>query len=242
MVIDAIECAVADCLEGQSRGLVTAPINKAAVQKIGFEFPGHTEFLAHLCASEREVPTAIMMLAHESLRVVPLTIHVALAKVPKLIKQAMIVEHVQIIERDLKNRFGIQAPRIAVTGLNPHAGEEGAFGLEDIEEIIPAIRILQQQGIEAHGPFPADTAFHLPNWHSFDVVVAMYHDQALIPIKTVAFDEAVNVTLGLPIVRTSPDHGTAYDLAGSGKVSTKSMLAAIRLADKMSVSTAGQKK
>lgn len=234
LVIKSIEHAVASCFRGQCRALVTAPINKAAVKRIGFDFPGHTEFLAHLSTRNGILPTPIMMLAHEGLRVVPLTIHVALSRVPDMIKKSMIVEHIQIIAADLRMRFNINDPRIAVTGLNPHAGEEGAFGDEEFCEIAPAIAALKEDGLNVEGPFPADTAFHLPNWKRYDVVVAMYHDQALIPIKTVAFDSAVNVTLGLPLVRTSPDHGTAYDLAGTGKASASSMLAAIKLADLLS--------
>lgn len=234
LVMQSIKLAVESCLAGESRGLVTAPLNKSAIQRLGFQFPGHTEYLAHLCAKDGTSPTPIMMLAHEGLRVVPLTIHVALSAVPGMITHAMIVKHVQIIAADLQKRFGIKQPHIAVTGLNPHAGEDGAFGHEDMQEIVPAIASLKQAGLNVEGPFPADTAFHLPNWEKFDVVVAMYHDQALIPIKTVAFDSAVNVTLGLPIVRTSPDHGTAYDLAGTGKASASSMLAAIKLADRLS--------
>ncbi len=234
LVIQSIKLAVESCLAGESRGLVTAPLNKGAIQRLGFQFPGHTEYLAHLCAKDDISPTPIMMLAHEGLRVVPLTIHVALSAVPGMITHAMIVEHVQIIAADLQKQFGIEQPHIAVTGLNPHAGEDGAFGHEDAQEIVPAIASLKETGLNVEGPFPADTAFHLPNWEAYDVVVAMYHDQALIPIKTVAFDRAVNVTLGLPIVRTSPDHGTAYDLAGGGKASTSSMLAAIKLADRLS--------
>ncbi len=234
MALESISRATEDCLDGICAALVTAPINKAAARQVGFEFPGHTEFLAHLCAKETAALTPIMMLAHEQLRVVPLTIHVALRAVPDMISQTMIEQHVGIIARDLTNRFGIKNPKIAITGLNPHAGEEGAFGLEDRDRIIPAIKALRAKGIDAMGPVPADTAFHLPNWERFDVVVAMYHDQALIPIKTVAFDEAVNITLGLPVVRTSPDHGTAYDLAGTGTASTKSMQAALLEAHRLS--------
>ncbi|MCF6302296.1 MAG: 4-hydroxythreonine-4-phosphate dehydrogenase PdxA [Devosiaceae bacterium] len=237
MALESISRATIDCIDNQCAALITAPINKAAVKKIGFEFPGHTEFLAHLCADGELAPTPIMMLAHGNLRVVPLTIHVALSKVPELISQSMIETHVAIIARDLVERFGIRSPKIALTGLNPHAGEEGAFGLEDIERIVPAVKTLQAKGIDVFGPYPADTAFYLPNWQKFDVVVAMYHDQALIPIKTVAFEEAVNITLGLPIIRTSPDHGTAYDLAGSGNASTKSMHAAILKAFQLSGGT-----
>lgn len=236
LVIDTIAKAVADCQNGLCRAVVTAPLNKAELKKVGFKHPGHTEYLADLCAEQGNIPTPIMMLAHEGLRVVPLTIHVALARVPSMITREMIVENVMIIEKDLRSRFGIPSPRIALTGLNPHAGEDGAFGLEDREEITPAIADLKDLGVDASGPFPADTAFHLPNWNRFDVVVAMYHDQALIPIKTVAFDNAVNITLGLPIIRTSPDHGTAFDLAGKGNANTTSMRAAICVAKNLSTS------
>jgi len=233
VVLEAIARATGDCLTGACRALITAPINKAALANIGFGFPGHTEFLAHLCAGGGEEPIAVMMLAHDDLRVVPLTIHVALARVPELISTQMIVRKTRIIANDLTRRFGIKTPKIAITGLNPHAGEEGTMGDEEHDIIKPAIALLKREGHDVTGPLPADTMFHLPNWRLYDVVVAMYHDQALIPIKTVAFDKAVNVTLGLPIVRTSPDHGTAFDLAGSGKASYQSMLAAIRMADKM---------
>lgn len=234
MVIESISSGVSAVLTGACRGLVTAPIHKAVLKRDGFEHPGHTEFLADLCKANGKVPTPVMMLAHAGLRVVPLTIHVPLSTVPDLVTTERIVEQVRIVHRDLVTRMGIADPRIAVTGLNPHAGEEGEIGREDMERIVPAVAELQKLGINVTGPLPADTAFHLPKWKSFDVVVAMYHDQALIPIKTVAFDEAVNITLGLPIVRTSPDHGTAFDLAGTGKASQKSMLAAIRMADRMS--------
>ncbi len=233
LVLEAIALASGDCLTGACRALVTAPIHKAALTNIGFGFPGHTEFLAHLCAGGGEAPIAVMMLAHDDLRVVPLTIHVPLAQVPELVTTQMIVRKTRIVARDLSTRFGIEKPRIGVTGLNPHAGEAGTMGQEEQNIIEPAIALLGREGINVSGPLPADTLFHPPRWRQFDVVIAMYHDQALIPIKTVAFESAVNATLGLPIVRTSPDHGTAFDLAGSGKASNQSMLAAIRLADKM---------
>ncbi len=233
IVLEAIARATGDCLTGACRALITAPINKAALANIGFAFPGHTEFLAHLCAGGGEEPTPVMMLAHKDLRVVPLTIHVALAQVPELITTQMIVRKTRITANDLTRRFGIKNPKIAISGLNPHAGEKGAMGREEQDIIEPAIALLKREGHNVSGPMPADTLFHLPKWRLYDVVLAMYHDQALIPIKTLAFDSAVNVTLGLPIVRTSPDHGTAFDLAGSGKASTKSMLAAIRMADEM---------
>ncbi len=234
MAMQAIARATGDCLTGACRALVTAPINKAALQRIGFKHPGHTEFLAHLCAGGGEEPVPVMMLVHGDLRVVPLTIHVPLSRVPGLVNTQAIVRKTRIVARDLENRFGLKAPRIALTGLNPHAGEEGTMGHEDENEILPAVALLRKEGIDVHGPFPADTAFYPPNWRNHDVVIAMYHDQALIPIKTLAFDEAVNVTLGLPLIRMSPDHGTAFDLAGNGKASVQSMLEALRLADRLS--------
>ncbi len=236
VVLEAIARATGDCLTRACRALVTAPINKAALKKVGFTHPGHTEYLADLCAGGGDVPTPVMMLAHDTLRVVPLTIHVPIAEVPELITTQLVVRKGRIVAEGLRKCFGIAKPRMAVTGLNPHAGEEGTMGLEDRDEIAPAVALLRREGIEVTGPLPADTLFYPEHWQNYDVVLAMYHDQALIPIKTVAFEEAVNVTLGLPILRTSPDHGTAFDLAGSGKASAKSMLAAIRLADQMTAS------
>jgi 4-hydroxythreonine-4-phosphate dehydrogenase len=233
VVMEAIARAVSETLGGACRGVVTAPIHKAALYTAGFRYPGHTEYLAALCANGEGTPQPVMMLAHEDLRVVPLTIHVPLREVPSLITQRLIRDTVVILEHDLRTRFGILDPKIAVTGLNPHAGESGSIGTEDRDIIAPAIGDLQHNGSRVEGPFSADTIFHPPNWKKYDAVVAMYHDQALIPIKTVAFDQGVNVTLGLPIVRTSPDHGTAFELAGTGQASIASMLAAIRLADRM---------
>jgi 4-hydroxythreonine-4-phosphate dehydrogenase len=232
MVREAIAEATRCVLSGMCRALITAPIHKAVLVKAGFPYPGHTEYLAALCAQGGHPPRhPVMMLAHEGLRVVPLTVHVPISAVPGMISAELLVTTAQIIVRDLRTRFGIASPRLAVTGLNPHAGEDGQIGLEDLDIIAPAIIGLQQDGMHIKGPFAADSLFHLPHWKRYDAVIAMYHDQALIPIKTVAFDQAVNVTLGLPIVRTSPDHGTALDLAGTGKGSTASMLAALRLAD-----------
>lgn len=233
VVIQAIEAAVAAVKAGECRALVTAPIHKGALYHAGFRHPGHTEFLAALCADGGRAPLPVMMLAHEDLRTVPLTIHVPIKDVPALISQELIVETLRVLARDLRSRFGIVAPRIAVAGLNPHAGEGGAIGREEIEVIVPALEKARAEGIDAVGPLPGDTLFFPPHWRHYDAVLAMYHDQALIPIKTVAFDAGVNVTLGLPIVRTSPDHGTAFDLAGTGKASTSSFLAAIAMADQM---------
>jgi 4-hydroxythreonine-4-phosphate dehydrogenase len=231
VVIEAISRATADTLRGTCRALVTAPIHKAVLYGAGFGFPGHTEFLAVLCANGGTPKLPVMMLAHEDLRVVPLTVHVPLAQVPALITTELINTTVRTLAHDLRLRFGIAEPRLALTGLNPHSGEGGKMGTEELDVIGPAITGLQQEGFAVEGPIPADTVFHPPHWRRYDAVVAMYHDQALIPIKAVAFKGAVNVTLGLPIVRTSPDHGTAFDIAGTGKGSTWSFLAAMRLAD-----------
>lgn len=233
VVIRAIEEAVAATLTGHCRGLVTAPIHKAALYHAGFRHPGHTEFLADLCAGGGKPRLPVMMLAHGGLRTVPVTIHVPISQVPGLLDKGLIVETIRIVAHDLKRRFGIANPQIGVAGLNPHAGEGGSIGREELEIIGPAVTQLQFEGIGVEGPLPADTLFYPAHWARYDAVVAMYHDQALIPIKTVAFDEAVNVTLGLPIVRTSPDHGTAFDLAGTGRASPASFLAAIAMADAM---------
>jgi 4-hydroxythreonine-4-phosphate dehydrogenase len=233
VVIEAIAQAVAETLTGACRGVVTSPIHKAALYTAGFKFPGHTEYLAALCANGGTPPMPVMMLAHEGLRVVPATIHVPVSQVAGLITPELVLSTGRIVAHDLRTRFGIAEPKIGVTGLNPHAGEGGKIGMEDLDVIAPAVATLAHEGIAIEGPIPADTMFYLPHWRRYDAVIAMYHDQALIPIKTVAFDEAVNITLGLPIVRTSPDHGTAFDLAGTGTGSTASLLAAIRMADRL---------
>jgi 4-hydroxythreonine-4-phosphate dehydrogenase len=233
VVIEAISQAVAETLTGDCRGLVTGPIQKAALYNAGFRFPGHTEFLAALCAKDGKTPMPVMMLAHEALRVVPATIHVPISEVPALITPDLILSTARIVAHDLRTRFGIVEPRLAVAALNPHAGEGGTIGMEDLDIVGPAVAQLVHEGIAVEGPIPADTLFYEPHWRRYDAVIAMYHDQALIPIKTLAFDEAVNVTLGLPVVRTSPDHGTAFDKAGSGEGSIASFVAAIRMADEL---------
>jgi 4-hydroxythreonine-4-phosphate dehydrogenase len=233
VVIEAIARATAATLTGETRGVVTAPIHKAVLYTAGFKHPGHTEYLAALCDTGSGAPLPVMMLAHDDLRVIPATIHVPLRDVPGLLTFDLLVETGRIAAQSLRTRFGIAEPRIGFAGINPHAGEGGAIGHEDFDVVAPAVAQLVFEGIAAEGPIPADTLFYPPHWKKYDAVIGMYHDQALIPIKTVAFDEAVNVTLGLPIVRTSPDHGTAFDLAGTGKGSTASFLAAIRLADKL---------
>ena len=226
---DSIERAVALVRAGEASAIVTNPISKAGLTRAGFAFPGHTEFLAHLAGGAR----AVMMLASKDLRVVPVTIHLPLKEVPAALSEGLIIETLLTTARDLARYFGMTRPRIAVTGLNPHAGEDGTLGREEIDIIIPAIAAARAQGLDVTGPHPADALFHESARKDYDVAVAMYHDQALIPFKTLAFDEGVNVTLGLPFVRTSPDHGTAFSLAGTGKASPRSLIEALRLADAM---------
>ena len=228
-VIEAIEIAVKACLSGEAAAMVTAPIHKANLAQAGFGFPGHTEFLGHLTQS----PRAVMMLASEKLRVVPLTIHLAVALVPAAITREAIIETGEIMLAALTRDFGISHPRLAVAGLNPHAGEDGLLGAEEENIIRPAIAALQASGHAVRGPLSADTLFHEEARKQYDAVLTMYHDQGLIPIKTLSFWDGVNVTLGLPIVRTSPDHGTALDIAGTGKADIRSMVAAIRMAAQM---------
>jgi 4-hydroxythreonine-4-phosphate dehydrogenase len=227
--IEAIETSVKAALGGQAAAIVTAPINKAVLSAAGFGFPGHTEFLAHLT----NCPRAVMMLASEKLRVVPLTIHIPVQSVPRSITTGAIVETGEIILASLKRDFAIASPRLAVAGLNPHAGEEGVLGDEDARIVAPAVAELRARGHDVRGPLSADTLFHEEARARYDTALCMYHDQALIPIKTLSFWDGVNVTLGLPIIRTSPDHGTAFDIAGTGKADPRSMIAAIRLAAKM---------
>jgi len=208
--------------------LVTGPVAKAELAKIGFPFPGQTEFVASWC----EVPAddAVMMLAGPSLRTVPMTVHCALAEVPKKLTTALIRRRAAIVARALHLDFGIKRPRLAICGLNPHAGEEGRMGREEITIIAPAIAELRAAGVDATGPHPADTLFAPHLRGTYDVAIAMYHDQALVPLKALDFDHGVNVTLGLPIVRTSPDHGTAFGIAGKGTANPGAMIAAIRMA------------
>jgi 4-hydroxythreonine-4-phosphate dehydrogenase len=243
LVCEAISSAVDLVFAGQVSGIVTAPINKKALYDSGFPHPGHTEFLAAL-ASERTGKKIhpVMMLAGPQLRTVPVTIHIALREVPAKLSRELVFETGMILASDLANRFGISRPRIAVSGLNPHAGEEGSMGMEDIEMIAPAVRDLVGAGINAFGPLPADTMFHAAARKTYDAALCMYHDQALIPAKTLAFDKAVNVTLGLPFIRTSPDHGTAYNIAGKGIANPSSMIAAIKMAGQMAISGNGKRK
>ncbi|MEE1655077.1 4-hydroxythreonine-4-phosphate dehydrogenase PdxA [Microvirga sp. CF3062] len=236
-VIESIEMAVRLVQKGAASALVTNPIAKHVLYQAGFRHPGHTEFLAALASQGRdETYHPVMMLWSEELAVVPVTVHISLADVPSALTTDLIVKTGRIVARELRERFGIANPRLALAGLNPHAGENGAMGMEDVSIIVPAVDILRAEGIEAAGPLPADTMFHARARSRYDAALAMYHDQALIPIKTIAFDEAVNVTLGLPFVRTSPDHGTAFDIAGKGIARPDSLIAAIKLAARLGAS------
>ena len=231
IVEQSIERAVALVQSGAASAVVTNPISKATLARAGFGFPGHTEFLAALAG--REASEAVMMLVGEDLKVVPVTIHLPLKDVIGALSTERILKTLEITARDMSRYFSLARPRIAVTGLNPHAGEDGTMGREESETIVPAIEAARRQGLDVTGPYPADTLFHAEARKAYDVAVAMYHDQALIPVKTLAFDTGVNVTLGLPFVRTSPDHGTAFALAGTGRASPRSLIEALRLADAM---------
>lgn len=234
LTIESIERAVGYIRTGDASAIVTNPISKDNLYKAGFKHPGHTEFLGELAQRLFHQPAQpVMMLWSPELAVVPVTIHMALKRVLDTLTTDLIVTTAEITARDLTRRFGIAKPRLALSGLNPHAGENGSMGREDIEIIKPAISALLAQGIAASGPHPADTLFHAQARARYDAAICMYHDQALIPIKTLAFDSAVNVTLGLPFIRTSPDHGTAYDIAGTGKASAASLIAALALAARM---------
>ncbi|WP_157015208.1 4-hydroxythreonine-4-phosphate dehydrogenase PdxA [Mesorhizobium xinjiangense] len=233
-IIEAIDRAVDDVMHDRAAALVTAPIAKKPLYDAGFGFPGHTEYLAHLAQQHSGEPARpVMMLAGPDLRAVPVTIHIPLAHVPAVLTTDDILAVCRIVAHDLEQRFGIAGPRLAVAGLNPHAGEDGAMGSEDAQIIAPAIETLRAEGIDAFGPLPADTMFHARARATYDAAICMYHDQALIPAKALAFDETVNVTLGLPFIRTSPDHGTAFGIAGQGVARADSLVAAIGLARKL---------
>ena len=225
-IIDSIERATALSRNGTTSAVVTNPINKKALYDTGFSFPGHTEFIASLCGTAEPV----MMLASPTLRVVPVTIHVPLRKAIDNLRTEEIVRVGRVVADALRSDFGIANPTLAVSGLNPHAGEDGTLGTEDDEIIAPAVRLLRDQGLRVEGPIPGDALFTPDSRMTFDTAICMYHDQALIPIKALDFDNAVNVTLGLPIVRTSPDHGTAYGIAGKGTARHASLMAALDLA------------
>lgn len=233
--IASIRRAVADVLAGQAAGIVTNPVAKNILYRSGFAEPGHTEFLAKLVQDATGNTTKpVMMLWSPELAVVPVTIHLPLKDVVSRLTCDLVAETGRITARGLIGRFGIVRPRLAIAGLNPHAGEDGTLGEEDEAIVAPAVRQLRAEGIDAVGPLPADTLFHEQARTTYDVALCMYHDQALIPIKTLAFDHAVNVTLGLPFVRTSPDHGTAFDIAGKGVANPSSLLAALSLAARLS--------
>jgi 4-hydroxythreonine-4-phosphate dehydrogenase len=224
-----VRAAVAAARDGRADAIVTGPISKHAVRLAGYPWPGHTELLAEAFGAGE----VAMMFAGGPLRVVLVTIHVALAEAIRTLSTERIVATCRLADEALRRYFGLAEPRLGVCGLNPHAGEKGRFGSEEREIIAPALAHLQSDGIRAEGPLPPDTAFHQALAGRFDLVAAMYHDQGLIAVKTVAFEESVNVTLGLPVVRTSVDHGTAYDIAGRGEADPRSMAAAIRLAAEM---------
>ena len=235
-VIAVIERAVRLAQAGKASAICTAPIHKKALKDgAGFAFPGHTEFLAHLAGVDR----VVMMLACPELRVVPATIHIALAEVPGALTPALLEETIRITHAGLIRDMGLAAPRIAVAGLNPHAGEGGAMGREELDWIAPLLARLAAEGLAIRGPLPADTMFHAAARRGYDVAICMYHDQALSPIKTIDFAGGVNVTLGLPFVRTSPDHGTAYDIAGRGVADPSSLIAALRMAREMAAARRG---
>jgi 4-hydroxythreonine-4-phosphate dehydrogenase len=231
--IESIERAVEAVRQGHVRAVVTNPIAKATLYQAGFKYPGHTEYLGALAEAWGAPAFPVMMIWSETLAVVPVTIHIPLAEAPKALTVDLIVKTGRIVDRDLRARFHLTRPRLAVAGLNPHAGEGGAMGREEITIIGPAIEALRAEGIDVVGPLPADTMFHLKARARYDVALTMYHDQGLIPAKTLAFDEGVNVTLGLPFVRTSPDHGTAFDIAGKGVANPASLIAALKLADRL---------
>lgn len=229
--IAAIDTAVALVQAGRAAAIVTNPISKAVLYAEGFGFPGHTEYLAHLAGDPTLRP--VMMIWSPELAVIPATIHVPLADVPRLYTRELLVETGRIAARDLRERFGLPSPRLGFCGLNPHAGEEGTIGLEDETVTRPAVDMLRAEGIDAFGPLPADTLFHAGARGTYDAIIGAYHDQVLAPVKTLAFESAVNVTLGLPFVRTSPDHGTAFSLAGAGRANPSSLIEALRLARRL---------
>jgi len=236
LVIGAIDAAVAAVRDGSAAAVVTNPINKEVLYRAGFRHPGHTEYLAELAATGA---SAVMMLASPELRVVPVTIHLALRQAIEQLSGEAIIHAGRVTHQALVRDFAIAAPVLVFAGLNPHAGETGSLGREDIEIIAPAIAALRADGIDARGPRAADTMFHAEARRGYDAALCMYHDQALIPIKTLDFDGAVNVTLGLPFIRTSPDHGTAFDIAGSGVARPDSLIAALKLAAEMAARRLG---
>ena len=228
-MLDYIEWACERCLAGEAAAMATAPINKEAIHRAGSPFPGHTELLAERCGVEK----VVMMLAGSRLKVCLVTTHLALSEVPRVLSTEKILATIRITDAAFRRFFGVAKPRLAVLALNPHAGEGGLFGDEETRLTAPALEAARAEGIDASGPHSADTLFHFAAAGAYDAVVCMYHDQGLIPLKLLHFEDGVNVTLGLPIVRTSVDHGTAYDLAGSGRASEKSLVAAVKMAEEM---------
>jgi 4-hydroxythreonine-4-phosphate dehydrogenase len=231
--IGSIRHAVSDVIAGRAAAVVTNPIAKSVLYRAGFRHPGHTEFLAELAARDGRTPQPVMLLWSPVLAVVPVTIHLSVRDAIAQLSSNLIVSTARIVVADLKTRFGFARPRVAISGLNPHAGEDGTLGVEEQTVIAPAIETLRNDGIDVRGPLPADTMFHEAARRTYDCAICMFHDQALIPVKTLAFDDAVNVTLGLPFIRTSPDHGTAFDIAGTGRANPSSLIAALRLAARM---------
>jgi 4-hydroxythreonine-4-phosphate dehydrogenase len=232
--VASIRRAVADVMAGAAAAVVTNPVAKNVLYNWGFAEPGHTEFLAKLVAEATgRALRPVMMLWSPELAVVPVTIHLPLRDIFDQLSSELVVETGRIVAHDLATRFGLAHPRLAIAGLNPHAGEAGTLGEEDRTIVAPAVARLVAEGIDAKGPLPADSMFHEQARATYDAALCMYHDQALIPIKTLAFDHAVNVTLGLPFVRTSPDHGTAFDIAGTGRADPTSLIAALRLAERL---------
>ena len=226
--LDALEIAVGITRSGAAAGLVTGPVSKSQLYAIGFNHAGQTEFVAERCGVSSDL--VAMMLVGPTLRTVPVTVHVAIKDVPAVLTTERIVMKGRATARGLQRQFGIERPRIAVAGLNPHAGEDGALGREEMDIIAPAIERLRDEGIDVTGPHAADTMFHVRARERYDAALCMYHDQALVPVKTLHFDEGVNMTLGLPIVRTSPDHGTAFGIAGKGQADPGAMIAALKTA------------
>lgn len=229
-IIEAIETAVRLCKTDKAAAMVTNPIAKSVLYEAGFSHPGHTEFLAALDGHNK---APIMLLANESLRVVPLTIHQPLASVPRAITTELLLSRLPDIDKAMRLNFGLRKPRIAVCGLNPHAGEDGHIGTEERDVIQPAIAQLRSRGLDITGPFPADTLFTPKARQTYDVAIGMYHDQVLIPVKALDFHNSVNATLNLSFIRTSPDHGTAFDIAGTGTARPDSLIAALKMAHQM---------
>jgi 4-hydroxythreonine-4-phosphate dehydrogenase len=237
-VIAAIDEAVDMAFAGTVSGIVTNPIQKDALYGAGFRHQGHTDYLAHLSARHGKPVQEVMMLVAEDLRAIPVTVHIPLKDVPLALTREAIIAQAHVTARDLRRYFGIARPRLAFTGLNPHAGENGNMGREEIDVIRPALEALRRDGLDVSGPLSADTAFHPEARAGYDAILCMYHDQALIPVKTLDFHGGINVSLGLPFIRTSPDHGTALGIAGKGIANPKSLIAAIRLAARMAKAAA----